>query len=74
LTAIIITADNYGYWLTMVSLALNLAIVWIVFRQSDYIIKILGVAGTKAFGKIAWLFLVAIAVMMIRVGIQNIVK
>jgi multiple antibiotic resistance protein len=74
LTAIIITADNYGYWLTMVSLVINLAIVWIVFRQSDYILKILGIAGTKAIGKIAWLFLVAIAVMMIRVGVQNIMK
>lgn len=73
LTAIIITVDNYGYWLTILSLTVNLAIVWLAFRQSEYIMRVLGPAGTKAFGKVAWLFLVAIAVMMIRVGVTNIV-
>jgi multiple antibiotic resistance protein len=74
LTSIIIIVDAYGYWISMLSLALNLFIVWFTFRHSDVVIKILGEGGSKAFAKVASLFMVAIAVMMIRVGVQNILK
>ncbi len=74
LTAIIIIVDAYGYWISMVSLALNLLLVWLTFRHSDLVIKVMGEGGTKAFAKVAALFMVAIAVMMIRVGVQNIMK
>ena len=74
LTSIIIIVDAYGYWISMISLALNLLIVWIVFRNSDVVIKLMGEGGARAFAKVASLFMVAIAVMMIRVGIQNILK
>ena len=74
LTSIIIVVDNYGYWMSMVSLFVNLLIVWIIFRQSEFVMKIMGVAGSQAFAKVASLFMAAIAVMMIRVGIQNILK
>lgn len=74
LTAIIIIVDAYGYWISMVSLTLNLLFVWITFRHSDLVIKVMGEGGTKAFAKVAALFMVAIAVMMIRVGVQNILK
>lgn len=74
LTAIIIIVDAYGYWVSMVSLTLNLVLVWLAFRHSDLVIKLMGEGGTKAFAKVAALFLVAIAVMMIRVGVQNILK
>jgi multiple antibiotic resistance protein len=72
LTSIIIVTDTYGYWLATVSLALNLLFVWVVFRNAAYIHKLIGSAGSRALAKVAWLLLVAIAVMMIRVGIQNI--
>ncbi len=74
LTAIIIIVDAYGYWISMVSLTINLLLVWITFRHSDLVIKVMGEGGAKAFAKVAALFMVAIAVMMIRVGIQNILK
>lgn len=74
LTSIIIIVDAYGYWISMISLALNLLIVWFVFRNSDVVIKLMGEGGARAFAKVASLFMVAIAVMMIRVGIQNILK
>lgn len=74
LTSIIIIVDAYGYWISMISLALNLFIVWFIFRHSDVVIKIMGDGGARAFAKVASLFMVAIAVMMIRVGIQNILK
>lgn len=74
LTSIIIVVDAYGYWISMLSLALNLFIVWITFRYSDVVIRIMGEGGARAFAKVASLFMVAIAVMMIRVGVQNILK
>ena len=74
LTSIIIIVDAYGYWISMISLALNLLIVWVVFRNSDVVIRLMGEGGARAFAKVASLFMVAIAVMMIRVGIQNILK
>lgn len=74
LTSIIIVVDNYGYWMSMISLFVNLLLVWLVFRYSDFVMKVMGVAGSRAFAKIASLFMAAIAVMMIRVGIQNILK
>lgn len=74
LTSIIIIVDAYGYWISMIALTLNLIIVWFTFRHSDYIIKVMGAGGARAFAKVASLFMVAIAVMMIRVGIQNILR
>ncbi|MGE3974494.1 MAG: MarC family protein [Bdellovibrionales bacterium] len=74
LTTIIVTQNIHGYWLTLISIALNLAIVWVLFTYSHFIVKIIGEGGTKAFAKVAALFLAAIAVMMIRVGITNIMK
>lgn len=74
LTSIIIIVDAYGYWISMISLTLNLLIVWFVFRHSDVVIKLMGDGGARAFAKVASLFMVAIAVMMIRVGIENILK
>ncbi len=74
LTAIIIVVDSYGYWMSIISLFINLLIVWLVFRNSDFLMRLVGVGGSRAFGKVASLFMAAIAVMMIRVGVQNVLK
>lgn len=74
LTSIVIIVDAYGYWISMLSLALNLFLVWFTFRNSDFVLRVMGEGGARAFAKVASLFMVAIAVMMIRVGIQNILR
>jgi len=74
LTTILILVDTYGYAPTIVSLIINLGIVWIAFRQSKYIIKLLGESGTKGLAKVFSLLLAAIAVMMIRVGISETIR
>ncbi len=74
LTTILILVDTYGYFATIVSLILNLAIVWIAFRQSKHILSLLGESGTKGLAKVFSLLLAAIAVMMIRVGISETIK
>src|SRR4030065_1300602 len=74
LTTIIIMVDTYGYLPTLSSILINLFIVWIAFIRSDTIIKILGVNGAKGVSKIMSIFLAAIAVMMIRRGIWELIK
>jgi multiple antibiotic resistance protein len=72
LTTIIILVRNFGYIPTIVSMALNLFIAWLVLVNARWLLKIMGDGGSRAFAKIASLFLAAIAVMMIRVGVLNI--
>ncbi|MBS4029462.1 MAG: MarC family protein [Ignavibacteriales bacterium] len=69
LTTILILVDSYGYFWTVISLLINLFIVWLVFIQSKKIGKVLGKSGSQGFAKVAALFLAGIAVMMIRSGI-----
>lgn len=71
LTTIIMSVDRHGIPITLLSLTINLLITWIIFGNSKYLVRIIGKGGTRAFGKVASLFLAAIAIMMIRVGITN---
>lgn len=74
LTTLILMVDIYGYLLTTLSLLTNLAIVWLVLTYSEGIFNILGNGGTRAFGKVISVLLSAIAIMMIRVGIIELLK
>jgi multiple antibiotic resistance protein len=69
LTTLLIIVDSYGYAAAVISLLANLLIVWLIFRNSPYVIRFMGKAGSKAFAKVAALFMAAIAIMMIRVGL-----
>ena len=69
LTTLLIIVDLYGYFDAVIAMLANLFLVWLIFRNSDFIIRILGEAGSKAFAKVAALFMAAIAIMMIRIGL-----
>ena len=69
LTTLLIVVDTYGYLAAVVGLLANLFLVWLIFQKSNYIIRIMGEAGSKAFAKVAALFMAAIAIMMIRIGL-----
>ena len=71
ITTLLIQIDTYPIYFVVGGLAANLAIVAIVFIYSRYIARVLGTGGMIAVSKIVGLFLAAIAVMMIRVGIQG---
>jgi multiple antibiotic resistance protein len=71
ITTMLILADQHGLPMTLASLAANLAIVALVFIFSRAIARVLGEGGMTALSKIVGLFLAAIAVMMMRVGIQG---
>jgi multiple antibiotic resistance protein len=74
LTTLLIIVDSYGYAAAVISLLVNLFVVWLTFRNSQYVIRFMGRAGSKAFAKVAALFMAAIAIMMIRVGLTAMIS
>jgi multiple antibiotic resistance protein len=72
LTTLIVLVDHYGIAVTGVSFLLNLLIVWLVLRKSAVVVSVLGNGGILAVSKVMALLLASIAVMMIRIGMQNI--
>ncbi len=63
--------NNYGVLVTLVAVGLNMFFVWVTLVKADKIIKVIGPSGTRAFSKIMYILLAAIAVMMIRHGITG---
>jgi multiple antibiotic resistance protein len=74
LTTILVLLNNNGILPTILSVFINLIIVFLVLYYAEKVVDIIGESGAKAFAKVASLFLAAIAVMMIRVGILEVVK
>lgn len=71
LTTTLMMMNTFGIGATLVSLVLNMAIVWITLVKADLLMKIFGPSGTRAFSKIMYILLAAIAVMMVRHGISG---
>ncbi len=74
LTISLVLESQYGLLPTIISILLNILIAAAVFRGSFRLITVLGEAGTKALSKVMHLLLAAIAVMLIRHGIQEFLK
>jgi multiple antibiotic resistance protein len=72
LTTTLIMLDTYGIIPTFVSLAINMLIVWLTLIKAETIMRFMGSSGTRAFAKIMYILLAAIAVMMIRKGISGV--
>lgn len=69
LTTAMIMLGQYGPGPTLISVLINILIAGAVFLSADWLIKVIGEAGTKALSKIMSLLLAAIAVMMMRKGV-----
>jgi multiple antibiotic resistance protein len=74
LTNILLLVDHYGILPTVVSLVLNLIIVWISLINAERITRLVGRGGIMGIAKVMALLLASIAIMMIRIGVENIVK
>lgn len=74
LATILVLVDHYGIVPTVLSFVINLAIVWVSFRASASILAVFGRGGIMAISKIMALLLASIAVMLIRVGVENIIS
>lgn len=74
LTTMLILLDTQGAAPTMLAFLANMALMWWLFAKADWLIRTLGVGGTRAISRINGLLLAAIAVMMVRRGILGIVR
>lgn len=72
LTTTLMMLDTHGTIPTFVSLVMNMLIVWLTLAKADFIIRWIGASGTRAFSKIMFILLAAIAVMMIRRGVMGV--
>jgi multiple antibiotic resistance protein len=74
LTNLLLLADHFGVLPTIISLVLNLFIVWIALIYAEHIIKVFGKGGILGISKVMALLLASIAVMMIRIGVVNTIR
>jgi multiple antibiotic resistance protein len=71
LTLLLMVVNTYGYVSTLLGLGLNLLIVWFVFSQSHWVMRLMKEGGTKGVAKVSSLLLAAFAIMMVRKGIKE---
>jgi len=71
LTTTLIMLDTFGIIPTFISLVLNMLIVWVTLVKADWFMRLFGPGGTRAFSKIMYILLAAIAVMMVRRGLTG---
>jgi multiple antibiotic resistance protein len=74
LTTILVLVDHYGIIPTIVALMINLFIVWVALINAERIINLFGRGGILGISKVMALLLASIAIMMIRLGVENIIK
>ncbi len=74
LTTSILVIDLYGTVPTIVSLVVNMLIVFFVLKNASLVVRMLRDGGTKAIGKVASILLAAIAIKLIRMGLVTIIS
>lgn len=72
LTMTLMMRDSFGAGPAFVAIVVNMLIVWLTFQYADLFVRIIGEAGMKAFAKIMYILLAAIAVMMMRKGVTGV--
>jgi multiple antibiotic resistance protein len=71
LTTLLLLARIQGYVITLFAFSANLLLVWTALRWAHKIEGAIGEAGARAVAKVASLLLAAIAVTMIRMGVED---
>lgn len=75
LTTLLMQMEKFAHirWV-FPSLVANIGIMWLSCRFSGYVANVMGVNGMRAFAKVVNLFLAALAVMMMRRGLEEILS
>ena len=73
LTTSLIILGEYGIFVTLISVIINVLLAALIFYFSGKLMKFIGESGARALSKITSLLLAAIAVMMIRKGLIQII-
>ena len=71
---LILLSSLYSVWLVIVAFLANVVVAWVIFAQSQRIVRFLGHGGLQAFSQVSYLLLAAIAVQLIRRGIADLVR
>ena len=74
LTTLIVLLEHYGPVLPLLALVINLIIVWFLFTRASLVVNIIGKNGILAISKLMDILLASIAVMMIRMGVENLIN
>jgi multiple antibiotic resistance protein len=74
LTTVLTLARSYGYAITLVAFAVNLALVWLALRWASVMVRLIGEAGARAVAKVFGLLLAAIGVTLIRRGLEQVLR
>ena len=74
LTTELVLIDVYGIPATVLAIVANILVAGAVLLTADFWIRLLGQAGSQAISKVASLLLAAIAVMMIRKGLMQLIS
>ncbi len=69
LTTLLLVRDRHGWAVTIAALLANMAVVWVVLRGAEGLMRRLGQEGAQVISKIASLILTAYGVMLIRHGL-----
>lgn len=72
LVTLLLLADLYPMWAVTSGLVMNVAISLLVFQFSRVLERVLHVNAIRAISKVVHFFLAAIAIMMVRVGVMEI--
>lgn len=73
LTTIILLLNQFGPLLTILSVVLNIVLAGVTFFLSGIIDRTIGKTGARILAKLANLLLAAIAVMMVRRGLETVI-
>ena len=74
LTTSLMIVDQFGLPVTIIAIVLNVLLVGMVFLFSDLLNRVLGKTGAQALSKVMALLLAAIAVMMVRKGLFQLMQ
>ena len=69
ITTLIILVSAYGYSTILLSAALNLIILWFVFRYAHLLYKIIGHQGSEVASRLMGIILTAMAIEIIKNGL-----
>jgi multiple antibiotic resistance protein len=73
ITSVLVSREAYGYIPTLVSLTVNMALVFLTLAFAPFIGRFMGAAVSRAIGKVASLFLAAISVALVRAGLVGMI-
>jgi multiple antibiotic resistance protein len=69
ITTLLLLAAQFKLYMVLISFGLNLLIAWVIFLQSNQIVRFTGEGGLRAISRVFSLLLAAIAVSMIIRGL-----